>query len=263
MRRYWQIFWIMLRNSLIREMNFKANFLLWLAVEFLWFAGQILFIEALFQYVDKIGDWTKWQVVLLVGTHQIIGQIFQLFFYANVANLPELVRTGRLDFLLLQPIDSQFAVSVRQFGLDSLVNMTAGIAIVGYSLFRLGIQPSVAQVAVYIVACGLGVAIHYAIFLALASASFWIVRAQGMLRGYYSLSELARYPDVVFRGIFRFTFSWLIPIIIVANTPARVLFGLGETGWRLVHLALAATLVVVLSRIFWLWALRRYSSASS
>src|ERR1700716_1054090 len=111
----------MLRNSLIREMSFKANFLLWMLVEVLWFCGQIVFFSIIFGYVDRIGDWTKWEVVLLVGTHQLIAQIFQAFFYVNLANLPELIRTGRLDFLLLQPIDTQFAVSTKQFGLDNLV----------------------------------------------------------------------------------------------------------------------------------------------
>jgi len=80
LRRYFQIYRIMWRNSLIREMNFKANFLLWMLVEMLWFFGQLVFINVLFGYVNKIGDWTKWEVVLLIGTHQIIGQIFQAFF---------------------------------------------------------------------------------------------------------------------------------------------------------------------------------------
>ena len=41
LRRYIEIYSIMLRNSLIREMSFKANFLLWMLVEVLWFVGQI------------------------------------------------------------------------------------------------------------------------------------------------------------------------------------------------------------------------------
>ena len=118
MRRYLEIYWLMIRNSLIREMSFKANFILWIFVELLWFVGQMVFIQVIFQYVDAIGDWSKWEVVLLVGTHQLIGQIYHAFFYVNVANLPELVRTGRLDLMLLLPVDAQFAVSTRQFGLD-------------------------------------------------------------------------------------------------------------------------------------------------
>jgi len=62
MRRYIEIYSIMLRNSLIREMSFKANFLLWMIVEVLWFCGQIVFFSIIFGQVDRIGDWTKWEV---------------------------------------------------------------------------------------------------------------------------------------------------------------------------------------------------------
>ncbi len=263
MRRYFEIYQMLFRNSLIREMNFKANFLLWMAVELLWFVGQIFFIEVLFNYVDKIGDWTKWQVVLLVGTHQIIGQLFQAFFYANLANLPELVRTGKLDFLLLQPVDSQFIVSTNRFGADSVINSLVGVAIVIFSLLKLGIHPSLWQILAYAGAVVLGIGIHYSIMFSLATVSFWIVRAQGVIHGYYNLFNIARYPDVVFRGVFRAIFSFAIPVIIVANTPARVLMNLGNTPTLFLQLALASGTVIVLSRLFWKVALRRYSSASS
>nr|MDQ2659600.1 ABC-2 family transporter protein [Verrucomicrobiota bacterium] len=143
MRRYFEIYSIMLRNSLIREMSFKANFILWLIVEVLWFCGQIAFFSIIFGQVNQIGDWTKWEVVLLVGTHQIIAQIFQAFFFTNISNVPELVRTGKLDSLLLLPVDSQFAVSTKQFGLDSILNAMLGGAVVIFSLVQLHIVPTV------------------------------------------------------------------------------------------------------------------------
>lgn len=264
LKKYAGVYSIMFRNSLIREMNFKANFLLWMGVELLWFIGQIIFIEVIFGYVDRIGDWTKWEVVMLVGTHQIISQIFQAFFYANLANLPELVRTGRLDFLLLQPIDAQFAVSTKQFGIDNLVNAVIGIAFVVAALIKLSIVPTLLQIALYAVAVALGVAIHYCVFLALATVSFFIVRAQGLIYGYYSLFNLGRYPDVVFRGLFKFVFSWVIPIIVVTNIPTRLLIRLGDSPTLLLfQLALAALIVLAATRFFWTVAIRRYSSASS
>src|ERR671939_566119 len=157
MRRYFEIYAIMLRNSLIREMSFKANFLLWLVVEVLWFCGQIFFFSIIFGNVDRIGDWTKWEVVLLVGTHQIIAQLFQAFFFVNVANIPELVRTGKLDQLLVLPINSQFAVSTKQFGLDSIVNALLGAVVVTASLVQLHIVPTATSVALYLVALAFGV----------------------------------------------------------------------------------------------------------
>src|SRR6476661_4937344 len=154
LRRYIEIYGIMLRNSLIREMSFKANFILWMLVEVLWFLGQIVFFSIIFGSVNRIGDWSKWEVVLLVGTHQIIAQLFQAFFFVNVANIPELVRTGRLDSLLVLPLDSQFAVSSKQFSLDSVVNALIGAAVVIISLQQLHVTPGPLAVLLYLVALG-------------------------------------------------------------------------------------------------------------
>ena len=263
-RKYLVIYRIMLRNSLIREMNFKLNFILWMVVEGLWFVGQLVFIQVIYSQVDAIGDWTKWHMVLLVGTHQIVSQIFQAFFYLNLTNLPELVRTGKLDFLLLQPLDGQFTVSARRFGLDSLINASVGFAIVCYSLYRLNTVPSGGQICLYLVCIGLGVAVHYAIMFGLATVSFWIIRSEGLIWAYYNLINLARYPDAVFKGFVKFVFSWVVPVIVVTNVPARVLIHAFQTPWSLLfQLVAAAILMLVFSRVLWLFAIRRYSSASS
>jgi ABC-2 type transport system permease protein len=262
--KYRAVYSVMLRNSLIRDMNFKLNFLLWMVVESLWFVGQLVFINVIFSHVDQIGDWTKWQMVLLVGTHQIISQIFQGFFYVNLTNLPELVRTGKFDFILLQPIDGQFTTSFRQFGLDSVVNALVGVGIVIYSLYRLHVVPGLGQIVLYLATICVGVTIHYAIMFSLSTMSFWIIRTQGLLWGYYSIMNLARYPDVVFKGFVKFVFSWLIPVIVVTNVPARLLMNSSATPWWLIcHLLLASALMLLASRILWRFALNRYSSASS
>jgi ABC-2 type transport system permease protein len=264
MRRYLEIYSIMLRNSLIRELSFKANFILWMVVEVLWFCGQIVFFSIIFGQVDRIGDWTKWEVVLLVGTHQMIAQLFQAFFFVNVANLPELVRTGKLDSLLVLPIDSQFAISTKQFGLDSVINAGLGGVVVCFSLAQLGIVPSAISILLYLAALVFGVAVHYSIMLSLAAVSFWIVRAQGLVYGYFNFLNIARYPDVIYPRVFRFVFGWIIPVVIIANIPARILIKpLGQPAWLMFHLIAASTIAFWLSRVFWRFALRHYSSASS
>src|SRR5438045_7408549 len=156
MRRYLEIWRIMLRNSLIQELSFKANFILWMIVEVLWFCGQVAFFSIIFGQVDQIGGWSKWEVILLVGTHQMIAQLFQAFFFVNVSNIPELVRTGRLDSLLVLPIDSHFAVSTKQFGLDSVLNAILGGIVVIVALTKLHITPIVGAVLLYIVAVRFG-----------------------------------------------------------------------------------------------------------
>jgi ABC-2 type transport system permease protein len=264
MRRYLNVFLLQTRNSLIREMSFKANFLLWTVVEVLWFLGQILFIDVLFSHVERIGDWTKWEVVALVGTHQTIAQLFQAFFYVNLTHIPELVRTGKLDVFLTLPLDPQFAVSTRQIGLDNIVNTGIGLSIVGWALSKLGVLVSIKTGLIYFACLLVGVSVHYSVMCLLSTLCFWIVRAQGLLHAYFNLFNIGRHPDSVYRGAFKAVFSWVIPVIVVANVPARVLTQHGEFGLvTLAPLLSGAGSLLIFTRWFWLRGLSRYSSASS
>ncbi len=94
LRRYAAIYAAMWQNSVVREMGFKTNFLLWIVVELLWFALQLVFVAVIYQHTDRIGDWSKWEVVLLMGAAHFIHQIFQAFFLTNITEISEYVRTG-------------------------------------------------------------------------------------------------------------------------------------------------------------------------
>ncbi|HLX71396.1 MAG TPA: ABC-2 family transporter protein, partial [Verrucomicrobiae bacterium] len=127
--RYAKIYGALWKNSVTRETMFKGNFILWIFVEFLWFGLQLCFISVLFLHTESIRSWTKWQVVMLVGASHLIQQIFQAFFLVNCTNLSELVRTGKLDFLMLLPINTRFVVSLRQVDLGAFVNAASGAAV--------------------------------------------------------------------------------------------------------------------------------------
>src|SRR3984957_17591633 len=122
LRRYAGVYLALWKNSVAREMSFKSNFILWIIVELLWFGLQLSFVGVLFSQTSSIGTWSAWQVVLLTGASNFIQQIYQAFFLVNCTNLSELVRTGKMDFLLLLPINTRFIVSLRQVDLGAFVN---------------------------------------------------------------------------------------------------------------------------------------------
>jgi ABC-2 type transport system permease protein len=85
-----------------------------------------------------------------------------------------------------------------------------------------------------------------------------------LIFGYYNLFNIARYPDAIFRGMFKFIFSWIVPVLLVANVPARMLARTFEApGLRMMQLVIATLFVVAATRMFWRFALTRYASASS
>ena len=260
--RYLSIYAALLKNSVTRETMFKGNFLLWIVVELLWFALQLSFIGVLYLHTDNIGTWTKWQVVLLVGASHFIQQIFQAFFLINCSNLSELVRTGKFDFLLLLPVNTRFVVSLRQVDLGAFFNALSSVAVMTYALRQLHLVPTLFQALGFLALCLTGILIHYSLMFLLATISFWTVRAQGIVWGYYNLFNIARMPDEAFSGVFKAVFTFALPMLLVSNVPVRLLVDKFSPASALLLVAMSLVCFAV-SEFGWRASLRRYTSASS
>src|SRR5690606_37001827 len=107
-----------------------------------------------------------------------------------------------------------------------------------------------------------GVLIHYSLMFLLATVSFWTVRAQGIVWGYYNLFNIARVPDEAFRGVFRAVSTSVVPMLLVSNVPVRLIVGKFSVN-AAVLLILASIACAILSELGWRASVRRYTSASS
>ncbi|MDE3068895.1 MAG: ABC-2 family transporter protein [Verrucomicrobiota bacterium] len=244
-------------------MSFKGNFILWIVVEMLWFGLQLSFVGVIFSQTSTVGTWTAWQVVLLTGTSNFIQQIYQAFFLVNCTNLSELVRTGKMDFLLMLPVNTRFVVSTRQVDLPSFANAAFAACVMVFAAHRLHLHPAPAQLLGFAALCVAGLLVHYSLMFLLASVSFWTVRAQGIVWGYFNLFNIARMPDEAFRGVFKAVFTFALPVLLVSNVPVRVLAD--KIASPVAWLALLGLGLVwaAISEWFWRLSVRRYTSAST
>ena len=261
--RHLRIYAALWKNSVVREMGFKANFLLWIVVELLWFSLQLSFMLVLYSHTDAIGSWTKWQVVMLVGASHFIQQLFTALFLNNLVQLSENIRTGKLDFMLLLPVNTRFLISLRLVDLGAFVNAASAAAVMIFAGRQLHLAPTVVQVLGFLLLVGVGIVVHYSLMFILASASFWWVRAQGMVWGYYNLFNIARLPDEAFRGLFKAFFTFAIPMLLVSNVPVRLLVDKLSSPLVMLQLVGMAVLCFLLSEWVWRLSVKRYTSASS
>ncbi len=263
LKRYLTIYAALWKNSVAREMSFKGNFLLWILVELLWFGLQLCFVSIIYSQTNSVGTWTKWQMVLLVGASSFIQQTYQAFFLVNCTNLSELIRTGKMDFLLLLPVNTRFIVSLRQVDLGAFVNALFAVCVMIFAAGKLGLHPTFLQLLGFSALCIVGILIHYSLMFMLAAISFWTVRAQGIVWGYYNLFNIARMPDEAFRGAFKAVFTFALPVLLVSNVPVRLLADKlnSPVSWLLLlGLGFAWALI---SESFWRRSIRHYTSASN
>lgn len=274
---YLRVFQTFARNSLVRDMLFPANFIIETVSSFGWVMMNVGFYLLIFKYTDQIGGggesgsaWDKHQFFVFISTSMFINSIVQMFFMTNADEFSELIRTGGLDFALVKPIDTQFLISLRRIEWSSLANFVVAALLMAYALPRVeAADLTVWTVVLYLVYLSFGVAILYSLTIVLAAASVWLGRNTSIYDFWFYITTFSRYPMEIYQGpvggVLRVIFTYVLPILVVVNVPARILAKpLRPEYWRLAIFAILATAVsLVVSRWVFQRSLMSYRSASS
>ncbi len=279
--RYMQVFLTFARNSLIRDMTFRMNFILQCFTSISWTVMNIGFYLIVFQFTKQIGvntGWAQYQFFIFLATTWLINSLVQAFFMPNAQEFSELIRTGNLDFALVKPIDTQFLISFQKVDWAALSNFWMGIVLLSFSLWKLMTMPEAplqlhpVVFLLYPVFIICGCLIMYSVMITLAATSIWLGRNQTLYNFWFYLTNFSRYPMEIYWSGWGWSlwgvFTFLIPVLVVINVPARLLaqpmnprspWELWLTGFAL----LATVLSLWISRAIFRRALLSYRSASS
>jgi ABC-2 type transport system permease protein len=260
--RYIRMTFLMMKNCLIREMQFRSNFIIRLFTEVLWLGMQFIYVEVLYGLTQSIGGWNVWQMVILLGTNHIINQLFEAFFFDNCTKLVDQIRLGDLDFVLVKPINSQFMVSLRYTDYASITNSFVGFAMIGFALHKLGTVITPVEVFLFLLLILNGIFILYSMVFCLSVLTFWMGRASNLFELYYQLTQFTRYPGEIYRFGLRMVLLTAIPMLVVSNFPAKVLVG-GLLSDKLLYGCAIGFSFLLMTVWVWNLGLKRYRSASS
>ena len=180
-----------------------------------------------------------------------------------------MVRTGGLDAVLVKPLDAQFLVSLHRVDFSSFANGLVGVGLVAWAVGRLERPPAPAAWLVYPLSILCGVAVLYGLVIMLAAATILLGRNQSLYDFWFYLTNFSRYPAEIYTGPWggplRTVCTFVVPILLVVNVPARVLARplSGEAWGPVLGLVAAAAAALAISRLVFQAALVRYRSASS
>lgn len=266
---YGRVWFAFFENALVRELQFRGHAVTTLLTRGFWFIVQYLLFDLIYRQVPQINDWSRAEYFGFMATGMLINAIVEAFFMPNCAQFSERIRTGDLDFALLKPIDTQFLVSCEKMDLAMVCQVAMAGGLLVYAVRQSGKSVSLSQAALYLALVAAAVTFFYSLMISLACLSIFFGRNQGLLDFWFYITIFARYPSSIYSGtpageVIRFSFSYVVPILLVVTVPARVLMSkLLEPTW-LAGLTLASGLAALLvSRLVFDWSLRHYRSASS
>lgn len=263
MGRYWKIASVYLKASLQAQMQYRGDMILGLCTSLLGLISSLIVMEAILVRTEGFaGGWTFPEMIVLVGvTHAAIA-IMDLWIYPNLTPVPDYVREGDMDGILLRPIDPLFAVSFRHISsLGDLLGIGLGLVAIIYGMV-LADQWTLLHMILFILMFFSGLVVTYSIWAGMVTLAFYFSKLEEFAGIFYLIERVGTFPINALPAGAKFLFTFIIPVAFVTNIPAEAAFGKLdiETGLLAIGVAVAA---LMLCRLAWALALKSYTSASS
>lgn len=242
------------------ESEYRLNFFFALIGSLINLLGSLFGLGIFYRITNTLGGWSFEEALVVMGIFVLIEGFSQSVLVANLNTIVEYVWRGTLDFVLLKPLDSQFYLSFRNFSIWGIPNMIFGLVIIIYGALKL--KATFLDILFGILAVVISLTILYGIWFVLGSLSVWFVKIYNITYVLKQMVEAGRYPITAYPEIYRFFFTFVVPVIFLTTVPASFVVGKGKIYLLLISL-LVAIFVLIFSRMFWKFALKHYSSASS
>jgi ABC-2 type transport system permease protein len=263
LKRYGFIYLIFIKNCLIRQMEYPANFFLSMLLECCFLGAKLVYTFLISNTNVNLNGLPSDSIFIFTGSFLLMTGFYMTFFYFNFSSIKEYVTDGSLDIFITKPVSLQFMTTLRYVDFSTMIpNFIGGIIILIVGWQKSGVEVSFVKVAGYIGYLISGVVITYSVMLAPQLLNFIIIKG-------YALGEIAdalwdsnSMPMSIYSKPIKIIGTYVFPLFILSNFSS--LFVLDKLGAVNIIWGIAApVLFFFLVRLLWKNIIKKYSSASS
>jgi len=262
MKRYLKIYQRLIKMNFAIIVAYRMGFINSIISTIGWGVFQIIWIYMLTYKTKSVFGWSRAELIILAVCYVVIIAIFHLLFSRNFERLARIIDRGQLDALLLKPVDSQFLISVWIIRYANFFRIAMGIGFLAFLINNLHITISALNVVGFLVLIIFGLVLLYSLWFIFSTFLIWFPQLTNLVDFLYTINGMSRYPTEMIKTLPFYLLPVLIPFTITIVTPTKALLGRILAG-DVVGLILITFTLFYFSRVFWKFALRYYTSASS
>ncbi len=220
-----------------------------------------LFFHVVYSYVDNIAGFEKGEIYILTGTAYLLDSLYRSFLGFGIFSLSHLVKGGRLEKYLIRPFDSKIIIAFRDPRFDTFYRLPSYFALFIYGFYLLKTLPSFFDIFLYLFSFLISLLIYLFLHYIMVLLSFWIIEVYNLYYIIYDFYEFAKYPEKIYKGIFRKIFITIIPVIILSNYPVKFLLK-ERNFFFLFYQILILFIFYLIFKFTWIKGLKRYEGAT-
>jgi ABC-2 type transport system permease protein len=254
---------LLIKLKLSHMMVFRLSFFGAFFADCAMFVMQLAAFQAIYGQVDAIGGWSRGQMLIFIGTFSMINGLNMLIYFFGVLDIPNKIREGGLDLYLTKPVNPLLRVTFESVDLGSAPLLLLSGGIIAYGIAVEGIAVTLPLTLGYSALTLLMTLLWYDMEVILRTLPFFFIGANAIDRMEGNLMTLNfRVPGVIYKGVFKVLFWFVLPYGIMATVPTQALTG-ALTPLGLLYALGIVVLFTALALRFWRFGLSRYKSASS
>ena len=262
LRFYLRIYFKILAQDLKSKMSYRADFIIsTIGMIFTNISGFVSF-WILFRNFPSINGWTYHEMLFLYGFSLISLTPVQCLFDNNWS-LRQYVYSGDFIKYCFRPINMFFYFQSEVFDIKGLGQLAFGIGTLIYSWNKIGLAFTpliLLKMLVFLLTASL---IMISLQNTAAAACFWIQNSFYLLDLAYRFRDYAKYPITIFSPVFRFIFTFVMPVAFIAYYPSLVILRPDEVPVLSWLSPLIGIIFFCISYKIWMYGASRYSGTGS
>lgn len=262
---YWRLIGVQIRSQLQYRLAFFLDVLGTSLITILNFAT----LAFVFQRFGSIAGWNLGEVAFLYGmVEAAFGVMDMLFSGFDPQNFGRQVRLGRMDQLLLRPLDITLQVFGSEFIMRRLGRIAQGLLVLGVAIAMLDIQWTITKLLYMPVVIVSLVCFFGGLFIIGATITFWTYESIEVVNIFtYGGSEMMSYPMNIYQNWLRQFFTYIIPAIFLIYYPALYFLDKPDPfpmpGFARFLSPVVGLGILWAALLFWNYGLRHYQSTGT
>jgi ABC-2 type transport system permease protein len=260
-RQYTRVYRVLMRLNFNKLIIYRADLISSALAHTIWAAFTIIQMVLLTSKTSHVYGWSRNELLVLAAIYNIIFCFFYLLFSRGFGAFSATINYGRLDSILMKPIDSQFLATCLFITYTHGIRFVIGFGFLVYmmTVMHLMITPVAVITAVLLVIFSL--MIIYSFWMLVMTLVIWFPKLSNLTDLLYQVNQVTKFPQEIYKGVSIYLFFVLFPLTVIVVAPSKAL--LNKMSPEDFFLPMLVALVLfVLARRFWQFALRFYTSAS-
>lgn len=260
--KYLKIWFRLNKLSLMITLEYRIDALLYFLSSLGWFLASVLFFNILFKFNENLGSWSKNELFLLYGVHNLSFAFTVTFIWDSIhRNFAQAVRRGTIDLHLVKPLNFRFHTTTGVLDITGVLHLIPTSVLLYYSVRQLDPMFNWANILLFILMFMIGQFLTYNILCILYFLSFWTKSARSFGDIFWILQGKTKMPFNIIPFWLQFIFLFVLPISFFVFIPFKAALGLLEMKSLIIGIALCLVLWVVSQRML-KTGLKRYEGAS-